>query len=76
MRVEFTTERQLQGLGLDVVDKNGNELLEELETDERGATLIAKERLMADTFEVEVPLKVYGAPGIEAMSTDCETLEI
>ena len=67
LRVEFTTERQVQGLGLDPAgESEGGELLEELGSDERGTTLIARERLVADTFEIEVPLKVFGTPGIEA----------
>jgi hypothetical protein len=78
LRVEFTTERQVQGLGLDAVgESDGGELLEELGRDERGTTLIARERLVADTFEVEVPLKVFGTPGIEAVGWEMsEGLEI
>ena len=77
LRVEFTTERQLQGLGLHgQIGPDGSDLLEALGTDERGTTLIAKERLMADTFEIAVPLKVYGAPGIEAMCAVSDELEV
>ncbi|KAI7257480.1 hypothetical protein KC352_g10914, partial [Hortaea werneckii] len=46
-----------------VVEENaGSELLEELGTDERGTAMIARERLPAETFEIAVPLRVYGAP--------------
>ena len=77
LRVEFTTERQQQGLGLlGSADTHSEELLEEIGSDERGTTMIARERLMADTFEIEVPLKVYGAPGIEAISVESEGLEV
>ena len=63
LKVEFTTQRQSQGLWADGQSID-DALLEELGTDERGTSLIAKERLMAETFEIEVPLKVFGAPGI------------
>lgn len=73
LRIEFTTQRQVQGLGIESASSK-EELLEELATDERGTTLIAKERLLADTFEIAVPLKVYGAVGIDAASADSEPL--
>jgi len=77
VRVEFTTERQTQGLGVEQqVTGEDAELMEELGSDERGTTMIAKERLMADTFEIGVPLKVYGAPSIEAVSAELEALEV
>ena len=39
--------------------------------------MIARERLVADTFEIEVPLKVVGTPGIEAAGWEMsEGLEI
>lgn len=43
---------------------NDNDLLEEVSRDERGVVLVAKERLVAETFEVAVPLRVYGVPGL------------
>ena len=78
LRVEFTTERQVAGLGFEGAgDMEGQaELLEELGSDERGVTLIARERLLADTFEIEVPLKVFGAVGVEARGLEREGLEI
>lgn len=77
LRVEFTTERQVQGLGLDPNGEgDGAELLEEIGADERGKTFIARERLAADTFEIEVPLRVFGTPGIEAVGAPSEGLEI
>ncbi|GAB1734461.1 hypothetical protein NU195Hw_g9069t1 [Hortaea werneckii] len=43
-------------------EREESQLLEELGTDERGTALIARERLPAETFEIAVPLRVYGAP--------------
>ncbi|KAI7567419.1 Rgp1-domain-containing protein [Hortaea werneckii] len=43
-------------------EEAGSPLLEELGTDERGTAMIARERLPAETFEIAVPLRVYGAP--------------
>ena len=52
-------------------------LLEELGSDERGVTLIAKERLGAETFEIAVPLRVFGAQGIEGVGGEGgEELEV
>ena len=78
LRVEFTTQRPAQGLGLSAstaqVDEGG--LMEELGRDERGATLIANERLVADSFEIGVPLRIYGAPGTDAGSGEGEALMV
>lgn len=41
-----------------------NDLLEEVSRDERGVVLVAKERLVAESFDVAVPLRVYGVPGL------------
>lgn len=75
LKVEFTTHRQIQGLGIEGTDGDSN-LLEELGSDERGTTYIAKERLPADTFEIAVPLKVYGAIGIDGVSHESEALYV
>ncbi|KAK5175212.1 Golgi membrane exchange factor (Ric1p-Rgp1p) subunit [Saxophila tyrrhenica] len=73
LRVEFTTERQVQGLGLEgSAGDEGEDLLEEIASDERGRTLIAREKLMAETFEIEVPLKVFGVVDVDAMSVTSE----
>ena len=77
LRVEFTTQRQVQGLGLDnSAGNDDSEMLEELGTDERGTIMIAKERLVADTFEISVPLKVYGVPGADGIGNEVEGLEV
>lgn len=73
LKVEFMTQRQVRGLGIES-NGQGEELLEELATDDRGTTLIAKERLPADTFEIAVPLKVYGAVGLDTVATESEAL--
>lgn len=39
------------------------DLLEELGQDERGSVLIGRERLLAETFEVALPIRVYGVSG-------------
>jgi hypothetical protein len=76
LRVEFTTERQVQGLVLEGTSNEDGDLLEEIGDDERGTTFIAKEKLTAETFEIEVPLKVFGVPDIEAMSAPSEAWSI
>lgn len=75
LRVEFTVQRQpSQGLGIGGFEE---ELLEELGTDERGTTWIAREKMAAETFEVKVPIKVYGArAGVEGMNGSGEGLEV
>ena len=70
IRIEFTTARMppktdSPGLGIDSGPASGghdrvDELLEEVGADDRATTLIAKERLLAETFEVAVPIRVYG----------------
>ena len=80
--MEFTTQRQ-QGL-LSVSEEQrmasgeqGEQLLEELGTDERGTSLIARETLTADTFEIAVPLKVYGAADVDSVGSGRnEALEV
>ena len=78
LRIEFTTQRQqVQGLGIAVQQSGGeDELLEELGSDERGTVLIARERLMVETFEIAVPLKVFGAAGIDGIAAESEALHI
>ncbi|KAF7189836.1 40S ribosomal protein S8-B [Pseudocercospora fuligena] len=61
LKVEFTTQRHVQGLG---IEGNGgsddeHDLFEEFGSDERGTVYVGKERLPADTFEIAVPLKVH-----------------
>ncbi|RDI82244.1 hypothetical protein Vi05172_g7899 [Venturia inaequalis] len=58
VRVEFVTPR----LTADRVDERFEELLEEVARDEkRGVTFQGVEGLKVETFQVEVPVRVYGA---------------
>lgn len=78
--------KAIRGLGIedDEVDNAEDEalaaaeekeasLLEEVGRDERGMVRIAKERLVAETFEVAVPIRVYGVAGTETDKRDAET---
>lgn len=77
LRVEFTTERQpAQMSWSDHGQEPGEELLEEIGRDERGMNLLAKERLLAETFEIAVPLKVYGAQGVDGLGGEPDALII
>lgn len=82
LRVEFTTERQApfgaQQMQADKTagDGTGHELLEEIGRDDRGVSLLAKERLNAETFEVAVPIRVYGAQGTEGLGGEPDSLEV
>jgi RAB6A-GEF complex partner protein 2 len=58
MRVEFTTPRVT---GEEDEDGLLDELLEEVQGDDRGIVLAATERLLCESFEVAVPIRVYGA---------------
>lgn len=58
VRVEFVTPRLVPGR----VDEGFEELLEEVARDEkRGVTFQGVEGLKVETFQVEVPVRVYGA---------------
>lgn len=78
LRVEFTTERQPAQISWPEDDdhEDGRELLEEIGRDERGANLLARERLMAETFEIAVPLRIYGARGVDGLGGDPDPLII
>jgi len=89
VRIEFVTARvrpkAARGLGIedDEADRLEEEaalteekeacLLEEVGRDERGVVKIAKERLVAETFEVAVPIRVYGVTGTETDKREAET---
>ncbi|KAL1305054.1 hypothetical protein AAFC00_001992 [Neodothiora populina] len=45
-----------------------DDLLEEVQRDDRGVVLIAKEKLLAETFEVAIPIKVFGATSSSSSS--------
>lgn len=58
IRVEFITPRLVHEGGEQAY---WDDLLEEVETGDRGIILAAAERLPAESFEVMVPVRVYGA---------------
>lgn len=65
VRVEFITPRLTHEDG---EKASWDELLEEISHDDRGVILAAAQRLPAESFEVAVPIKVYGAvSGVEGM---------
>ena len=65
IHVEFVTPRLAHGVGN--AEGQGNEdvywdeLLEEVESGDRGTIFAASERLPCESFEVGVPVRVYGA---------------
>ena len=60
LRFEFVTSR----IGdVDEADEAGEEILEEVLKDERGTVKAAVQGLLCETFDVTVPLRVYGAIG-------------
>jgi hypothetical protein len=74
LRVEFATARMVEGAAHDDGDEEDEEqksdkwvqqpqleMLEETSTDDRGTVLRGVERMHAETFEVSVPIRVYGA---------------
>lgn len=58
LRIEFITPRLAHEDGEEVF---WDDLLEEIASDDRGVILAAAERLSAESFEVQVPIRVYGA---------------
>jgi hypothetical protein len=58
LRVEFITPRLMHEAGEEAL---GDDLLEEISSDDRGVILAAAQRLPAESFEIQVPLRVYGA---------------
>lgn len=73
VRVEFVTPR-LVGVGEGVGGWEG--LLEEVGRDERGVVKAAVERLPCESFEVAVPVRVYGAVAGGGESADVEGLVV
>lgn len=75
LKIEFTTQRHVSGRSNESNGASG-ELLEEIARDDRGTTSIARERLAADTFEIAVPIKIYGALGIDSLYTESGELVV
>ncbi|KAI9792421.1 MAG: hypothetical protein M1816_002305 [Peltula sp. TS41687] len=60
LRVEFVTPR-IGGGGEEPLDEGArSNVLEEISTDERGVVMAARERLPCESFEVAIPVRVYG----------------
>ncbi|KAJ4356102.1 Golgi membrane exchange factor (Ric1p-Rgp1p) subunit [Didymosphaeria variabile] len=73
IRVEFITPRLLHEDGEQAY---WDDLLEEVESGERGIVLAAAERLPAESFEVMVPVRVYGAFSVVEDDGDEEGLPV
>ncbi|KAF3008618.1 hypothetical protein E8E13_008121 [Curvularia kusanoi] len=59
LRIEFITPRVTNEDGSG--EPGFDDLLEEISSDDRGVILAAAQRLPAESFEVQVPIRVYGA---------------
>ncbi|KAF2803526.1 Rgp1-domain-containing protein [Mytilinidion resinicola] len=73
LRIEFITPRLTHEDGDEAI---WNELLEEISSDDRGVILGAVERLPCDSFEVAVPVRVYGAVAGPGEAVDAEGLAV
>lgn len=73
LRVEFITPRLTHEDGEEAY---WDDLLEELSSDDRGLILAAAERLPAESFEVQVPVRVYGAVSGGSEGSDDEGLPV
>lgn len=60
LRFEFVTSRSSD---LEESEEGFDELMEELNRDDRGSVKVAVQGLPCETFDVMVPLRVYGATG-------------
>ncbi|GAM84400.1 hypothetical protein ANO11243_023940 [Dothideomycetidae sp. 11243] len=75
IRVEFTTS-VLQDPSEDMF-LAADGLLEPFSTDDRGQILVARERLAADSWEVNVPIRVFGqADGLSAAAHGAEGVSV
>jgi hypothetical protein len=73
LRVEFITPRLTHEDG---VEATWDDLLEEISSDDRGIILAAAQRLPAESFEVQVPIRVYGAMSGAPETPDEEGLPV
>lgn len=74
LRIEFITPRVTHEEGDDI--PLWDDLLEEISSDDRGVILAAAQRLPAESFEVQVPIRVYGAVSGSGEETDEEGLPV
>ncbi|KAF2712113.1 Rgp1-domain-containing protein [Pleomassaria siparia CBS 279.74] len=73
LRIEFITPRLTHEDGEEAFC---DDLLEEISSDDRAVILAAAERLPAESFEVQVPVRVYGAVSGTAESPDEEGVAV
>lgn len=73
LRVQFVTPRLAHEEGEEPLF---DDLLEEVSSDDRGIILAAAQRLPAESFEVQVPIRVYGAVSGAPEAPDDEGLPI
>lgn len=73
LRIEFITPRLTYEDGEEAF---WDDLLEDISSDDRGVILAAAERLPAESFEVQVPVRVYGAVSGTAEAPDEEGLAV
>ena len=73
LRIEFITPRLTHEDGEEAF---WDDLLEEISSDDRGIILAAAERLPAESFEVQVPVRVYGAVSGGSEGADEEGLSV
>jgi hypothetical protein len=73
LRIEFITPRLTHEDGEEAF---WDDLLEEISSDDRAVILAAAERLPAESFEVQVPVRVYGAVSGRPESPDEEGLAV
>jgi len=53
-----------------------NDMLESMSFDNRGRTLVAKERLDAEIFEISLPIRVYGIDDAASFNSSANTGEV
>jgi hypothetical protein len=73
LRIEFITPRLMQEDG---EEASWDDLLEEISNDDRGVILAAAQRLPSESFEVQVPIRVYGAVSGAQEAPDEEGLPV
>ncbi|KAH4907404.1 hypothetical protein HBI80_066520 [Parastagonospora nodorum] len=73
LRVEFITPRLMHEQG---EEAQWDDLLEEISSDDRGVMLAAAQRLPAESFEIQVPIRVYGAVSGAPEAMDEEGLPV
>jgi hypothetical protein len=73
LRIEFITPRLMHEDG---EEATWDDLLEEISSDDRGVILAAAQRLPSESFEVQVPIRVYGAVSRAQEAPDEEGLPV